>query len=375
MTSPRRLPVSGAGVAGLSTGITLGNLGHEVTIVERAAHLRTTGSAIDVRGEALEVADRLGLLDSIRAHRVRMTESSTFIDPEGNRIAGMPVADVNDSPDDTEISRKDLAAILHAALPPNTGVVFNESIKTLHDDGETVQVGFASGNQRQYDLVVGADGLHSATRRLIFGPESDYLKHLGYYVALTELAPQPALEGASPLLNLPDRMVGIVCFKDSAVGVFTFRSPWIDYDYHDPAASKQILLDAYAGHQEWRIPELLDAVRNDPELYFDSVSQIQLPSWHSGRVVLVGDAAHCASLLSGRGTSIAMTGAWFLAESLRQHPADLAAALTGYEHLQRPRAERAQATAAPGGELLVPATQAAIDARNEHFRSLEPARQ
>ena len=115
-------------------------------------------------------------------------------------------------------------------------------------------------------------------------------------------------------------MAGIAAFNDKALAVFQFRSPWIDYDYHDLDAQKQILDDAYAGHDEWKIPELLRAARADPELYFDSTSQIHMPQWHSGRVVLVGDAAHCASSLTGRGTSLALTGTYLLAQAFAGAP-------------------------------------------------------
>ena len=149
-----------------------------------------------------------------------------------------------------------------------------------------------------------------------------------------------------------------------------FRSSWIDYDYHDLGAQKQILLDAFAGHDEWKVRDLLDAASHDDELYFDSVSQIHMPSWHRGRVVLVGDAASCASNLSGRGTSLAMSGAWLLAEALRDHPEDVAAAFEQYEREQRPYVTYAQGTAGPGGDVLVPATQQEIDARNQRLNAL-----
>ena len=139
--------------------------------------------------------------------------------------------------------------------------------------------------------------------------------------------------------------------------------------YHDLDAQKQILADAYAGHDEWKIPELLRAARADPELYFDSTSQIHMPQWHSGRVVLVGDAAHCASSLTGRGTSLALTGTYLLAQALLEHPHDHLAAFQDYERRQRPVVERALTTAAPGGDRLVPATQEALDERNKRLRA------
>ena len=361
--------VSGAGMAGLSAGINLGALGHQVTIVERAGHLRVNGSPIDIRGDAIGVAGRMGILDQVRQRRVTMTAGVRFVDGAGNMLAELPEDEIGDSADDIEIPREDLAHVLREALGPATSLIFGESIEELHDDDGGVAVTFRSGRKDHFDLIVGADGMHSLTRRLTFGPERDYLRHLGFYVALTTLPAEPGGEPGNPILNWPGHMIGITRYRDVALGVLNFRSGWIDYDYHDLGAQKRILLDAFAGHDEWRVPAILDAVRDDPELYFDSVSQIHMPAWHRGRVVLVGDAAHCASGLSGRGASLAITGTWFLAQALRAHPDDLAAALRNYEENQRPYVTRAQASAGPGGDLVVPATQADLDARNTRLRA------
>ena len=164
-------------------------------------------------------------------------------------------------------------------------------------------------------------------------------------------------------------MIGITSYDDVSLGVLNFRSPWIDYDYRDLEAQKQIVIEAFAGHDEWRVPEILDSVRADPDLYFDSMSQIHMDTWHRGRVVLVGDAAHCASGLSGRGTSLAITGTWLLAQALRAHRGDLEAAFEEYETRQRPYVFRAQASAGPGGDLIVPATQHDLDVRNARLRN------
>ena len=365
-----RILVSGAGMAGLSAGITLGSTGHDVTIVERANHLRVNGSPIDIRGDAIKIADKMGVLDDIRARRVDMSERVQFVDSGGELLAEMPDSEFNDSADDTEIPREDLAHVLRTALGPATPLRFGESITELHDDGKGVDVQFVSGERQRYDIVVGADGMHSATRALIFGPEDQFLRHLGFYVALTNLPDHAQPDRRNPMYNFPGHMIGIAAYRDKALGVFMFRSSWIDYDYHDLAGPKQILRDAFAGHSEWKIPELLDAATHDDELYFDSVSQIHMPSWHSGRVVLVGDSAYCASPLSGRGTSLAMTGAWLLAEALRDHPDDIAAAFEQYEREQRPHVSYAQGTAGPGGDVLVPATQRDIDARNQRLGAL-----
>ncbi|MEZ0364460.1 FAD-dependent monooxygenase [Mycobacterium sp. pUA109] len=359
-----RILVSGGGVAGLSTAIDLGADGHDVTIVERAHHLRVNGSPIDIRGDALEVADKMGVLGHIRDRRIDMSERVQFVDESGAVVAEPAFDEINDSPDDTEIPREDLTNILHNHLGPSVQLRFGESVAELGDDGAGVDVRFVSGARDRYDLVVGADGMHSAVRRLTFGPEQQFLHHLGFYVALAGLPNHRPAGRINPMYNFPGRMAGVAAYNDKALAVFMFRSGWIDYDYHDLAAQKQLLAAAFAGHKKWRVPELIDAALRDPELYFDSVSQIQMPVWHRGRVVLVGDAAHCTSNLTGRGTSLALTGAWLLAQALRDHPGDIAQACEQYDREQRPLATRIQAMAAPGGDRLVPATQDQIDARN-----------
>lgn len=356
-------------MAGLSAGINLGATGHDVTIVERANHLRVNGSPIDIRGDSLAIADKMGVLDEIRARQVDMSQRTCFVDENGDLVAGLPIEDINDSPDDLEIPREDLAHVLRNALAPSVTLTFNESIAELSDYGRGVDVRFASGDRGRYDLVVGVDGMHSATRRMTFGPEERYLKHLDFYVALAQLPDRTETGSANPIYNFPGHLAGIVDYHCKSATVLMFRSPWIEYDYRDLDAQKQILADAFAGHDEWRIPELIDAARRDPELYFDSVSQIEMPSWHEGRVVLAGDAAACASPLSGRGTSLAITGTWLLAQALSDHPDDLEAALVQYERGQGPHVTYAQGTAAPGGDQLVPATQDAIDARNQLLRA------
>ncbi|BBY55496.1 FAD-dependent monooxygenase [Mycobacterium koreense] len=359
-----RILISGAGVAGLSTAITLRDTGHDVTIVERAHHLRANGSPIDVRGEAIGVADRMGVLGSIRERRIDMSERVQFIDSDGVVVAEPSWDAINDSPDDIEIPREDLTNILYGHLGPAVDLRFGESVADLRDDNAGVDVRFASGATGRYDLVVGADGMHSAIRRLTFGEERQFLHFLGLYVALARFPGYIPTDRVNPIYNFPGHMCGIAAYNDQALAVFTFRSPWIDYDYHDLGVQKRILADAYAGHDEWRIPELVRAAIEDPELYFDSVSQIRMDSWHRGRVVLVGDAAHCTSNLTGRGTSLALTGAWILAEALRAH-GDIDEAFTQYERDQRPRAVDTQAMAAPGAEIFAPATQDQIDSRNE----------
>lgn len=359
--------VSGAGLAGLSLALNLGRHGHRVTVVERSDHFRVNGSPIDIRGDAIGIAGQMGLLTRIREEQVHATELSVFIDADGREIGQMPVNEFDDTDHDIEIAREDLAQIMIDALPDTTGIRMLEHIESLSDDGDGVDVRFASGATGRFDLVLGADGLHSAVRRLAFGPEKDYLHYLGLYIALAELPGEGRSDRLNPVYNFPGHMATIWRYKDKAIAGFGFRSGLIDYDYHDLAAQKRILFDAFDGHDEWKIPQLLAAAKADPQFYFDSVSQIRMPGWHRGRIALVGDAASSATLLSGRGTSLALTGTWFLAEELDRSGDDYAAAFERYETRQRPYADAAQNMVGDNGELIVPSTQELIDARTRRI--------
>lgn len=361
--------VSGAGIAGLAVARELGARGHDVTVVERQRRLRLAGTPIDIRGDAVETTRKMGLLARIREQRLRMTESTQFVDGDGEPVARVPVAQISDSDDDVEILREDLVLILADALPDTASIRFEDSVQELTESGDGVDVRFVSGRTGRYDLVLGADGQHSVVRDLVFGPEEEHLRHLGVYIALAALPEETRPEGTNSIHNVPGRLAGTFWYKDRAVAVFQFRSEPLVYDRHDLEAQKRILIDAFAGHRSWRIPELLDAARTDPDFFFDSASQIHLPSWHRGRVVLLGDAGYSPAFLSGRGTSLAITGARILAEELDRCGADHTAAFERYETRQRPYVTFAQNSVHGGRERMLPTSWSAITARNEALRA------
>lgn len=369
-----RILISGAGAAGLCAGIDLARAGHQVEIVERADHLRVNGSPIDVRGEAIETARNMAILDAVREHRITMTERTTFVDRSGAPAAALVMQEINETSEDIELPREDLMNILRQALPEQADLRFDESIASLVDDGDRVQVTFASGREAAYDIVVGADGVHSAVRRLVFGPEKEFTEPLGVYVAIADAPGQvtPDDTSVTEILNLPGRFAGVARYHDRALAVFEFRSDPIDYDYRDLAARKRILAEAFAGIEDWKVPELLEAAQSDPNLYFDEIALVHAPTWHQGRVVLIGDAAHCATPMAGLGTSLALLGAWTLTEELPRHGDDLTAAFAAYEQRQRPHATAAQEFARGGADLVVPATWEAIEARNARLRATQP---
>lgn len=369
-----KILVSGAGTAGLCAGIDLARAGHEVEIVERTNRLRANGSPIDVRGEAIETARGMGILDAVYEQRITMTEQTKFVDRSGAAVAPLAMHEINETSDDIELPREDLMAILRQALPEQVELRFEESIVTLVDDGDRVAVTFASGREAAYDIVVGADGAHSAVRRLVFGPEKEFTEHLGVYVAIGDVPGQatPDDPRVTEILNLPGRLAGVARYRDKALGIFEFRSELTDYDHHDLAAQKHLLAEAFSGIEDWKVPDLVKAALDDPDLYFDVLAQIVMSTWHRGRVVLIGDAAHCATPMAGRGVSLALLGAWILTEELTRHGDDLEAALRAYEQRQRPHAAAAQEFARGGADLMVPATWEAIEARNTRLRVAQP---
>lgn len=359
----RNVLVVGAGLAGSTLAYWLARHGIETTVVEKSAGQRSSGSPVDVRGPALPVIEHMNLLAPLRA-AATLASSLTVVDGSGRRKGWIPT---QASANAVEIPRSDLAAILNRAASTYADVIYDESVLTLHDDGEGVDVTFERTAPRRFDLVVGADGLHSRVRRLTFGPESQFLTHLGLYIATTTLEQATTARHTVLMHNAPGRAIAIHPAGGREMAAFIFRHPprptIRDQDTHQ---DKQLVLDAYTG-MEWRVPELLDRVRDSEDLYFDSVSRVRLDSWARGRTVLVGDAASCVSLL-GEGSSMAIAGAATLAHELGAQPGGPATALNRYEYSHRKRLRRHQRGLALVSHLLVPATRAGITVRNIPFR-------
>jgi 2-polyprenyl-6-methoxyphenol hydroxylase-like FAD-dependent oxidoreductase len=357
--------ISGAGVAGSTLAYWLARHGFAVTVVERSQRQRSSGNPVDVRGEALAVTERMGVRPALREAATSVT-GIALVTASGRWIGRL----ANGGRDgDVEVSRADLAAILYGAARSDAEFLFGDSVVALRQDPAGVDVTLADGGQRRFDLVVGADGLHSAVRGLAFGPESDYVRHLGMYVATVPLG-YPAADPATVFMyNMPGRSVSVHPVTGSATVAFIFRSPAIDgLDTRDAEACKRVVLDAYRGGG-WELPGLLDRLSAADDLYFDSVSAVRLPEWSRGRVALAGDAASCLSLL-GNGSSLAIAAGANLARALGDYPDDHAAAFRAYETEHRARVRPAMRGRFIGGALLVPATRAGMVARDLAVRAV-----
>jgi 2-polyprenyl-6-methoxyphenol hydroxylase-like FAD-dependent oxidoreductase len=360
----RSVLISGAGVAGPTLAYWLARQGFRPTVVERSQGLRSSGNPVDVRGPALPVAEKMGIMPALRDAATRAVAMSVVGD-SGRQLARVGLAATRSAAGsrEVEIPRADLAAVLHEAAHDDAEFVFDDTIVALHQDEGGVDVTFDRTAPRRFDLVVGADGLHSTTRRLVFGQEQDFARHLGVYVATMPLGGPVEDPDVVLMYNTPGRLVSIHPSRGDALVAFIFRGPEIaGVDYRDTGRHKRIVADAYPG-AGWRVPELLDRLRDTEDLYFDSVSQVRLPAWARGRVALLGDAASCVSLF-GDGSSLAMAGAFTLASALAANPADHGAALRRYETEHRTLTEPKQRNVGRAAALLLPRTRLGIAARN-----------
>ncbi|NRQ32203.1 monooxygenase [Nonomuraea sp. NN258] len=361
--SRRTVLISGAGVGGPTLAYWLARNGFLVTVVERARALRSSGNPVDVRGPALGIARRMGLVSRLRDAATGNT-GLTFVDAHGRRTGRLDLRDVQ-RPGEIELPRGDLAAILFESSREHAEYVFDDSIAALHQDERGVEVTFERGLPRRFDLVVGADGLHSATRRLTFGAEHGFIHHLGLYVATLPFGDPPATRAGGDVVmhNTPGRAVAVSPTPSGEGAFFLYRAPAEPgFDHRDAGQHRRMLARAFAG-VSWRAPELLERVEAGGDLYFDAVSRVRLPRWWQGRVALLGDAA-CSVSLFGDGSSLAMAGAYTLAAELAASPDDPGAAFRRYEGAHRRLADARQRDAGLAAGLLVPATRRGIAARN-----------
>ncbi|MEW9532596.1 FAD-dependent monooxygenase [Microbispora sp. NPDC049125] len=335
--------ISGGSVAGPTLAYWLRRHGFTPTVVERAPSLRDGGYKIDIRGAALGVVERMGLADEVRRHGTDM-RIARFVDADGRQKATMSAQLFGGREgDDVEIMRGDLAGILYAATKDDVEYIFDDSITALEETPGGVRVTFENAPPRTFDLVVGADGLHSNVRALAFGEETPFIHHLGHYISIFTVPNHLGLDRTEVMHPAPGRSVGMYSTRSAAdaKALFLFSSPPLAYDRRDVAQQKKLLSEIFAG-QGWEVPRLLDAMADAPDFYLDSISQVRMDRWSSGRVVLVGDAAYGPSPASGQGTSLALVGAYVLAGSLAAAAGDHRAAFAAYESDMRHFAEENQ---------------------------------
>lgn len=368
----RTVLISGSSIAGPTLAFWLSRYGFDVTVVEKADAPRGGGYPIDIRGTALDVVGRMGLLPQLRLAHVD-TRRITFLHADGSPITSLRPDALAGGVEgrDLEVRRGDLGQALHAGVRDDVEFLFNDTIATLDDRADGVDVTFRGGTHRTFDLVIGADGLHSGVRALVLGPEERFHRYLGYCFAGFTVPNEFGLSQEAVIWNTPGRAAALYAVDDSENlhGFLIFVRPDMPFDaFRDPAAQRDLVASVFAD-DGWEIPRMVSALRTAEDLFFDVVSQIHLPRWSAGRIALVGDAAHAPSFLTGQGSSLALVGAYMLAGALATHP-DHASAFTAYEQATRPFVEQNQALITAGAATLFPDTAEALAQRNDALRDL-----
>jgi 2-polyprenyl-6-methoxyphenol hydroxylase-like FAD-dependent oxidoreductase len=364
--------IVGAGVAGPTLAYWLAEHGFRPTLLERAPAFRAGGYIIDFWGAGFDVAERMGLEPEIRRRGYRVKEVR-LVGGSGATIGGFSAEVFERFAGGRYVSlpRGELARAIYDRLDERTERIFGDELLAIEHTPEDVRVTLRKGGLRTFDLVLGADGLHSNVRALTLGQEARFEKYLGYQVAAFEVVGyRPRDEDVYVLYTEPGQQVGRFAMRGDRT---MFLFVWADAEGRpvpDTLADQRARLRARYQHSGWECPQIFDAMESCSEIYFDRVSQIRMERWSRGRVAVVGDAAYCVSLLAGQGTALAMIGAMVLAGELKAAGGDHRVAFDRYEARLRPFITGKQRAAERFASSFAPRTSIGLMLRNQTTRLL-----
>ncbi|WP_095011076.1 FAD-binding domain [Tsuneonella mangrovi] len=357
--------ISGAGIAGPTLAWWIVRQGHTVTMVEKASAPRTGGYVIDFWGKGYELAERMGLLGQIEAVGYKVREVR-LLASDGHKVGGFPatVFDRATQGNFTSLPRGELARILNAAVAGDVETLFGQEVTALSEDAGGVDVTLSNGETRRVDLVVGCEGIHSQVRDLVFGPEQQFERYLGYAFAALILPDFPVRDEDVYLLHgVPGKSAARFSLRDgSTLALLIWKEADGDAIPHDPESQRAFLRDRF-GDCRWEVPAMLARLELARDIYFDRVSQIEIDRWHKRRIALLGDAAFAPSFLAGQGSALAMIGAYVMAGEFEQAHGDIAAGLAAYQARLMPFMRAKQKAARGMAGSFVPSTRIGLALR------------
>ncbi|WP_144097454.1 FAD-dependent monooxygenase [Croceicoccus sediminis] len=370
----KKILVSGASAAGPSLAYWLDRYGFDVTVVERHPTVRPGGYAIDVRGSAILISRKMGILEDLQEADTKLEDIRFFDDNDeiaaamdrnfgaGGGIAG-----------DVEVLRDDLAKILYDKIKDKVRFKFGNSITKLTENADGIDVEFENGDNEHYDLVIGADGTHSNVRHLVFGEESQFAHFWDRYISVFTIPNYRGLYRKWDWHMRPGFFGGIQQYGDNQEtrGIFLMTGEFRKFDSRNIPEQKALVRELMSDKLAWEIPRLLDEMDKATDFYFDSASQIKMPTWSKGRVSLVGDAAAGPTAFTGQGTSAAIVMSYVLAGELAEARGDYETAFKRYEEIARPFAELNQDIIWQGKEMQIPSTWEEV---NEQLAAIDMMR-
>ncbi len=362
-----KVVVCGAGIAGLATAERMSSLGAEVVLLERAPGPRQQGYLIDFFGAGYDAAEAIGVLPAIRDVGYNFDEAS-LVDEQGRRRAAVSYVKIDRALRGRlcSVMRPDLEKVLRDNLPDDVELRYGAALTGITDRDNGVTVTLEGGDTLDADLLVGADGIHSTVRALVFGEETRYLRYLGFHTAAFTFDASAIGEATGDdvaLTDTIDRQIGCYALRNGKVAVFAaHRAP----DRQLPEDTRAAIRATYAD-MGWLVPEVLRRCPPPEEIYYDEVAQIVMPRWSNNRVVLIGDACSAVSLLAGQGASLAVGAAYVLAEQLRR-TSSVDRALEFYERLWRPEVEDRQKAGREAANRFLPSSPFQLWARRTALR-------